>query len=298
MTKSLLAIASILALVSAAPLHAQPRHEKHRPSKETVEAFRQWFTTTVAPTLLTWQQEFDATLTSADLATVKRLRTELSQKREQLMAELKASRPEGKLTAEQRQALKEKRKEGMADLKEIAKQVKPIAEKSKENLRKILEEHASQMKAWRDEAEQKFGEKTGRMLSMLGADKRKSAIRFILWDGKAPAPPVQPKSDDKSFQQHKTVQGSYTIEVAPNPAESVTRVTMSTNDNRDNVNAGSSATLAVADLNGNVVSMHETSLEHGRIDTMLPTNTLQSGTYILNVMANGVHQSHPLIVSR
>lgn len=138
------------------------------------QELRAWFERSVATELRTWQREYDATLSAADLATVQRLRTRATQIRTTLKGEA--------------------RRDAMRDL---LQELRPVMKASTSTLLELYERHEDRIDGWRTEAHDIVRAWRERHPDQRGAHKRRphalpfgdgkrGAIRFVLWDGQLP----------------------------------------------------------------------------------------------------------------
>ena len=183
-------IASILMAVTIAVVHgktpATHRADK-KVSAEQKQEFWNWYQTTVYPTLKQWHDDYNTSLSSADLATLNNLRAQARQHRLSLKAKAKQLKQNSSSRTDKKEALQELRSEMKLARTELAKQLQPIMERSKEKLTSILQANQATIEAWRKEASEKFS-KLPKGAPMLNGGNRKAAARFVLWDGAMPKP--------------------------------------------------------------------------------------------------------------
>ncbi len=268
--------------------------ERHDAIKDLRSDMRTWFERDVYPSLKTWHQEYDASLTSDDLSTLTRLRAEAKQLKESMRADMKSMKSSADRS--DRDALKDKiealREKHHAAMERIVEGVKPIAKRSKEKLRSIFDTNEDQIEAWRDHAReimktwknehQDMGGKKGHHgkamgLPLIGEDGKRAALKFILWDGSMP--PLDEAMLGNDLMDRRQPQGRNRlgpISISPAPSGNAANVSIS------NVPNGA-ATLELFDMNGTLVRSIPVNAVNGAIDQRVDLSGLATGTYMASV---------------
>jgi len=278
---------------------AQPAYTQDKPNKPERKAalkdlrsnMRTWFEADVLPSLTTWHQDYDASLTSQDLATLNRYRAEAKQLKTAMKADIRqlhatAERGNRDVMKEKMQAVREKYH---ASMKNIAEGVKPIAKGSREKLRSLFDTNEDQIDAWRNKAREIMKQwktenpdmdhhgKSGKGLPIIGEDGKRAALRFILWDG------MMPSADDDMMGDDMRI----TVSPAPSGNAATINVT--------NVPNGP-AKLEVYDMNGTLVRSINVSASNGTIDQRVDLSGLVSGTYMASVSTPEGRRTGQIIV--
>lgn len=154
-------------------------------SAEQKQEFWNWYQTTVYPTLKQWHDDYNASLSSADLATLNNLRAQARQHKLSLKARAKQLKQNSSSRTDKKEALQELRSEMKLARTELAKQLQPVMERSKEKLSSILQANQATLEAWRKEAREKFS-RLPKGAPMLDGGNKRAAARFVLWDGAMP----------------------------------------------------------------------------------------------------------------
>ena len=297
MTRPLLL--TLVSLLITVPLVAQPQND-----------VREWMHEEVLPTLKTWHDEYDASLSPADL-----------QKLNELRAEAKALRDKiHEMEPEQR---REAHKEIREQMREIMKQVKPIVKESRDKLRELYDENEDQIEEWRDELHERVREmkeelreakrerraerddrgdrgdrgdrerrshrKHDRMDGPAGlilSPGQRSALHFVLWDGEIPSNPDQ-GSRPMGIDRVNKAQ----LNVTPNPSQDEIRV------NATNVPTGA-AKVQVFDMNGHLLRSVDAPSSNGMVDLDIPTSGLTPGTYMVSINTAKGRTSKTVIISK
>lgn len=291
----------LVAAVATSMVTAQPRGDRQRNGKgqgqhqELREQMRSWFETSVLPTLRTWHNEYDASLSADDLATLKKLRAEAKQLKSTTQQSMLALRDQGLTKDERREQAKALRERTHDEMMKIIEQVKPIAQRSKTFLRDLFDRNEEKIDAWREQAremiddyceqhdiDQGFGRHGGPgMMGGMGLldGGRRAALRFILWDG-------------SSLPEDQMIDRSMgSIDVAPNPSGTTATVRMNDLTNGP-------ATIEVFDMNGNRKASQPVSVTNGRLDTTISTSDLTPGTYMISVSTATGRKSTTIVVNR
>lgn len=193
-----LIIALTLVALALPALSQDQRAKRQDAVKELRTDLRAWYMRDVLPTVSRLHSEYDASLTREDLATLTRLRADAKRLRNDVrkdMQSLKGDFERGG-RAELRNRLKDLREKHREEYKRIVEQVKPIAKRSRTKLREIFDANEDKIEQWRAEAKKIVGDwkddhddlnmngrDNSRFPLLGGGDPRRSALRFILWDG-------------------------------------------------------------------------------------------------------------------
>lgn len=243
---------------------------------------RSWFETKVLPSLKEWHKEYDASLTADDLAKLTKLRAEAKQLRSTTHASMLRLRDQNLDRDERKTQAKALREQTHAEMMKIMEEVKPIAKSSRAKLMEIFDRNEDQIEAWRDEVRamkpddcEHFG--GNHQMAMLDGGRR-SAMRFILWDG---SEIPEPFMND----------GTNSVNVAPNPAGSAATVRM------DNLTNGP-VTVEVFDMNGVRKASHPATVTGGSLDVSIPTADLTPGSYMISVQTPQGRKTTTMIVNR
>ncbi len=267
--------------------------ERREAMRELRDDMRAWFEKDVYPSLKAWHDEYDASLSAEDRATLNGLRAEAKKLRAEMLAEMASMKGAGRsgdrdAMREQMEAIRDKHHDAMES---IIERVRPIAKRSKEKLRALFDEHEDQIEAWRDEARAKMkawqSEHGGKGpkgrghhghgpdgLPIIGEDGKRAALKFILWDGTMP--PIGQGQDMMGMgpQTGRTPLGPIAITPAPSGQSANVRVT--------NVPNGP-ATLEIFDMNGTLVKFLNVTATNGVIDTSVDISGLARGSYMASV---------------
>ncbi|MBU3699490.1 MAG: hypothetical protein FGM33_05685 [Candidatus Kapabacteria bacterium] len=204
MTRILLIVLSAMALATSS--HAQDQRSQDQRSKrreavkELRSDLRSWYTREVLPTVSRMHTEYDASLSREDLATLTTLRADAKRLRNDVrkdMQSLKSDFQRGG-RAELRDRLKDLRTKHRDEYKRLVERVKPIAKRSRTKLRELFDANEDKIEQWRAQAKKivgdwkddhddlDMGNRDNSRFPLLGGDPRRSALRFILWDGTTP----------------------------------------------------------------------------------------------------------------
>ncbi len=285
-------------------LAAQPNQAQDKPTKAERRAaaldlrsdMRTWFEADVYPSLKKWHQEYDASLSSEDLATLTKYRAEAKQLKDAMrkdMMALKGTMKKGDRDEmhEKMEALREKHHDAMEN---IIDGVKPIIKRSKDKLRSIFDTNEDQIEAWRDKAREimkswsnehqgmgRGGKKghgpQGMGLPLMGQDGKHAALKFVLWDGTMP--PIEDEmlgNDPFNGQpgQNRNTLGQ--MKVAPAPSGNAATITVG------NVPNGP-AKLEIYDMNGTLVRSVNVTATNGTIEQRVDLSDLPAGSYMASV---------------
>lgn len=229
-------LAIIIGISVACNLSAAPNADRKADKAARAElktSMRTWFERDVAPRLRQMQATYDASLTPDQLATVRRLRASAAELRRQHRAEaasIRSSRIDPETQRERLHALRERMHEARHS---IMTELHPIMKASKESLRNIATSEQSSITAWRQQAADliaswKAGHPNapsprhgGKALPLIGADRKRAAAAFVLWDGVAPdddndadplAAPIAPSGNGRP-QMQQLPNGPTTLEL-------------------------------------------------------------------------------------
>jgi hypothetical protein len=193
-------IIAITALLLSGVLHAQESKSKRQEAvKELRSDMRSWFASDVLPTMSRWHAEYDASLSREDLAILTRLRADAKRLRADVRRDLKSLRADFERggRAELRNRMKDLREKYQDSYKQLLEQLKPIAKRSRTKLREIFDSNEETIEKWRADAKRIIVDwkedhddldlnRGNSQFPLLGGNPRRSAIRFILWDGTMP----------------------------------------------------------------------------------------------------------------
>ena len=305
MTRLTLILTAVILLT--VPLSAQrrdrdcdreDRDQRRQQNTEFRADMHQWITTEVLPQVRQWQQEFDATLSSSELATLRDLRTKAADLRDHIRTEMQQMRSSTDRSDKRslRDNMREMRKRHRDDMRAILDELEPIATAHKDDLRALFDAHEDQIDAWRDEIREKMddaGARKGRHapgmdeMKMLMGHGRDMAARFLLWNGEMPPQPPAPKGP---MGMGRGGQNLPPISVAPNPSENTARVQM------DGIPDGNS-TIEVFDMNGNLVRSQKVTVTSKRLDETISIDGLAPGTYMVSVNTPNGRRTETLVVT-
>ncbi|MCX6141509.1 MAG: T9SS type A sorting domain-containing protein [Candidatus Kapabacteria bacterium] len=260
---------------------------------------RTWFERDVYPSLKAWHQEYDASLSATDLATLNTYRADAKRLMDAMRSDIKALK--GTVNKGDRddvrskiQALREKHHDAMES---IVEGVKPIAKRSKDKLRSIFDKNEDQIEAWRDQAREMLKSKQGngshgKGLPILGEDGKRGALKFILWDGSMP--PAEEAMMDNDMMGERATQGRSTLgpmTISPAPSGNAANVRVSS------VPDGA-ATLEIFDMNGTRVRSIPVTASNGTIDQRVDLSGLAAGTYMASVNTPQGRRTGQIVVSQ
>lgn len=297
--KTICILAAGLIVVGSLPVAAQrndaSRAERREAALDLRNDLRTWFEKDVYPSLKTWHDEYDASLSAEDRATLTTLRAEAKKLRAEMMAEMASMKgaARGGDRNGMRERMEEMRDEHRDAMENIIDRVKPIAKRSKDKLRAIFDANEDRIeewrnearaivKAWRSEHPEMSGKGRGHRgpmggpdgLPIIGEDGKRAALRFILWDGTMP--PVGPENDMMGLgpQAGRQPLGPISITPAPSGNAATVRVT--------NVPNGP-ATLEIYDMNGTLVRTVNVTAANNTIETSVDISGLVRGSYMASV---------------
>lgn len=305
MTRLSLILAAVILLT--VPLSAQrrdrdcdreDRDQRRQQNTELRAEMHEWITTEVLPQVRQWQQDFDATLSSTELATLRDLRTKAAELRDQIRSEMQDMRPSADRSDKRarRSEMRELRKRHRDDMRAILDELEPIATAHKDDLRAMFDAHEDQIDVWRDELREKMedaGAGKGRHapgldeMKMLMGRGRDMAARFLLWNGEIPPQPPAPKGPMGMGRRDQVLPP---VTVAPNPSENTARVQM------DGIPDGNS-TIEVFDMNGNLVRSQKVTVTSKRLDETISIDGLAPGTYMVSVNTPNGRRTETLVVT-
>lgn len=192
-------ILALAALALALPAQSQEQRTKRQEAlKELRTDLRSWYMRDVLPSVSRLHAEYDASLSRTDLATLTRLRADAKRLRNDVRADMRTLKTDFERggRAELRNRLKALREKHRDEYKRIVEQVKPIAKRSRTKLREIFDANEEKIEQWRAQARKIVGDwkdehddldlngrNNSRFPLLGGGDPRRSALRFILWDG-------------------------------------------------------------------------------------------------------------------
>lgn len=185
----LVLIAALVTAIAVPVISNTPvTSEKHPTGKsEQRQEFWNWFQNNVYPTLKKWHDEYDASLSSADLASLNTLRNQARQNKLALKAKAIELRENTTTKTDKKEAIQHLKSQAKDAKSDIAKQLRPIMQRSKEKLASIVKANQSTIEAWQKEAQAKFTQ-IPKGAPMIQQDGKKAAVRFVLWDGTMPTP--------------------------------------------------------------------------------------------------------------
>lgn len=260
---------------------------------------RSWFEQDVYPTAKIWHEQYDASLTSQDLADLQRLRAEAKRLREAAKTDLKSLRTTAESGSrssirEELQNVREKYKDDVASLLE---RLKPIAKRSRTMLRKIFDDNEDKIEAWRSMARDIVGDwreehddlsmkgmfgRGDHQLPLLSGDGRKAAVRFILWDGTMPPAP-EPRFSARQQRMPMNV----------SPAPSGNTATVSAMNVPDGQHM-----LQVFDMNGTLIRSTAVTSVSGKITQNIDLSGIPAGTYMVSVNTPAGRSTTNLVINK
>lgn len=292
----ILTLVAVIALTGNAT--AQDKSNNKGARREALQELRAdmraWFEREVYPTAKMWHEQYDASLSPEDLRTLQGLRAEAKRLKEAVTADLKNMR--GSFERGDRSELREK----MGDLRDkhrdaveqLLERLKPIAKRSRTKLRELFDANEDKIEAWRAQARDIVGDwrddhdelglKGGhRQLPLIGADGRKAAVRFILWDGSMPpAPESRPLAPSRM-----------PMKVSPAPSGNTATVDIS------NIPDGQH-TLQVFDMNGTMVRSTTVTALSGQVNHKIDLSGLPAGTYMVSINTPAGRSTSNVVVSK
>ena len=302
MTRFLLILTALT--IVAAPLSAQRRErdadrEQRRQRHQELRAeIHDWVTTSVLPEVRTWQQSFDQSLSSSELADLQNLRQRAATLKESIHVEMKELR--SSVDRSDRSALRKQmheiRKKHRTEMREILDALEPIAKAHRDELRDLYDSKEDQIEAWREELRSKMQDVKGRGrhhrgghdgLKMLMGHGQEMATRFLLWDGSTPSLPSEPRGTTSMDRRGRQLSP---IHVSPNPSENTARVRMAELPNGP-------SSIEIFDMNGNLVRRQEVSVTSKRLDETISIDGLAPGTYMVSVNTPNGRRSETLVVT-
>ncbi|MBM4177804.1 MAG: T9SS type A sorting domain-containing protein [Ignavibacteria bacterium] len=274
------------------------KSERHAAFKELRSNLHVWFERDVYPTAKVLHDQYDASLSGQDLQALQALRTEAKRLKEQITADLKSMRSTLKRgdRDELRDKIDELRDRYHDAVKQLLDRLKPIAKRSRTKLREIFDANEDKIESWRDQARQTvgdwrdehddltfkgmFGHGNGQ-LPLIGADGRRAAIRFILWDGTMPPAP-----------QSKVVHPSrMPLTVSPAPTGNTATV------HAANLPDGQHA-LQVFDMNGTMVRSMQVTAVAGQVNHSIDLSGLAAGTYMVSINTPAGRSTTNVVVNK
>lgn len=283
-----IAILATLTICCLAP-NSTARSRNKEATPEQRHAFREWFTTTVLPTLKQWHSEYDASLSAADLATLQKLRERVKAANDEFRSQAKSLRSSSEATSKKKEALRELKDRRKQVLKDVAVQAKPIAMRSSETLESIARANATTIAQWREHVKEQLG-KASKHAYMFAPDSKKAALRFILWDGTSlPDKQQRDRSYNSGGAQGADVKNR-NLTIIPNPCSVVARVQI-TDVQAQNV------LIQVVDANGTVVATHQAMVNDGNVYSTIPLENIASGHYTVRAATPSECRSAQLLVS-
>jgi hypothetical protein len=280
--------------------------EKAARKAARIEAFhelrgdlRSWFEQDVYPTAKIWHEQYDASLTSQDLADLQRLRAEAKRLREAVKADLKSLRitAESGSRSSMREELQDVREKYKDDVENLLERLKPIAKRSRTILRKLFDDNEDKIESWRSTARDIVGDwreehddlsmkgmfgRGDHQLPLLAGDGRKAAVRFILWDGTMPPAPETRMS---------APQQRMPMNVSPAPSGNTATVSAM------NVPDGQHM-LQVFDMNGTLIRSTAVTSVSGKITQNIDLSGIPAGTYMLSVNTPAGRSTTNLVINK
>jgi hypothetical protein len=280
--------------------------EKAARKAARIEAFhelrgdlRSWFEQDVYPTAKIWHEQYDASLTSQDLADLQRLRAEAKRLREAVKADLKSLRitAESGSRSSMREELQDVREKYKDDVENLLERLKPIAKRSRTILRKLFDDNEDRIESWRSTARDIVGDwreehddlsmkgmfgRGDHQLPLLAGDGRKAAVRFILWDGTMPPAPETRMS---------APQQRMPMNVSPAPSGNTATVSAM------NVPDGQHM-LQVFDMNGTLIRSTAVTSVSGKITQNIDLSGIPAGTYMLSVNTPAGRSTTNLVINK
>lgn len=295
----ILAVTGLFIVLAAYQLQAQDKPSKAERRAAALDLrndMRTWFEADVYPSLKKWHQEYDASLSAEDLATLNKYRSEAKQLKDAMrkdMMALKGTMKKGdrEEMQEQMEALREKHHDAMEN---IIDGVKPIMKRSREKLRSIFDSNEDQIEAWRDKAREimktwrsenqgmgRGGRKghgpKGMDMPLMGQDGKHAALKFVLWDGIMPPMDESMLGNDPfSVQTGQNRNNLGQMKVSPAPSGNAATISV------NNVPNGS-ATLEIFDMNGALVRSMNVTSSNGTIEQRVDLSGLPAGSYMASV---------------
>jgi len=260
---------------------------------------RSWFEQDVYPTAKIWHEQYDASLTSQDLADLQRLRAEAKRLREAVKADLKSLRitAESGSRSSMREELQDVREKYKDDVENLLERLKPIAKRSRTILRKLFDDNEDKIESWRSTARDIVGDwreehddlsmkgmfgRGDHQLPLLAGDGRKAAVRFILWDGTMPPAPETRMS---------APQQRMPMNVSPAPSGNTATVSAM------NVPDGQHM-LQVFDMNGTLIRSTAVTSVSGKITQNIDLSGIPAGTYMLSVNTPAGRSTTNLVINK
>jgi len=260
---------------------------------------RSWFEQDVYPTAKIWHEQYDASLTSQDLADLQRLRAEAKRLREAVKADLKSLRitAESGSRSSMREELQDVREKYKDDVENLLERLKPIAKRSRTILRKLFDDNEDRIESWRSTARDIVGDwreehddlsmkgmfgRGDHQLPLLAGDGRKAAVRFILWDGTMPPAPETRMS---------APQQRMPMNVSPAPSGNTATVSAM------NVPDGQHM-LQVFDMNGTLIRSTAVTSVSGKITQNIDLSGIPAGTYMLSVNTPAGRSTTNLVINK
>jgi len=280
--------------------------EKAARKAARIEAFhelrgdlRSWFEQDVYPIAKIWHEQYDASLTSQDLADLQRLRAEAKRLREAVKADLKSLRitAESGSRSSMREELQDVREKYKDDVENLLERLKPIAKRSRTILRKLFDDNEDRIESWRSTARDIVGDwreehddlsmkgmfgRGDHQLPLLAGDGRKAAVRFILWDGTMPPAPETRMS---------APQQRMPMNVSPAPSGNTATVSAM------NVPDGQHM-LQVFDMNGTLIRSTAVTSVSGKITQNIDLSGIPAGTYMLSVNTPAGRSTTNLVINK
>ncbi|MDZ4745018.1 MAG: T9SS type A sorting domain-containing protein [bacterium] len=308
--KSLFLSAAVCLFISAVvPATSQPgdRPKKHADCKELRTEMRAWFERSVKPTLLDWKRDYDASLSSEDLATLNQLRAEASAHRKQWAQHKKDHKVDGRHERHS-DADREARH---AARRAFFERLKPIAERSKEKLVSIFENGKDNIETWKEQAktimakwrdehpEARKGSGHHHGIGPMGIDfghghhGKRAAIRFMLWDGTIPTEDegrFGAEAAPTDINEVGTTQMS-PLRIAPLPSENTAALTMQVMENGP-------ATIEIFSMDGVLMKSVQVVVTGNTLNERIDVSALPTGTYMASVNTTAGRRTRQIVVSR
>ena len=260
---------------------------------------RSWFEQDVYPTAKIWHEQYDASLTSQDLADLQRLRAEAKRLREAVKADLKSLRTtaESGSRSSMREKLQNVREKYKDDVASLLERLKPIAKRSRATLRKLFDDNEDKIESWRSTARDIVGDwreehddlsmkgmfgRGDHQLPLLAGDGRKAAVRFILWDGTMPPAPEPRMSAPRQRMP---------MNVSPAPSGNTATVSAM------NVPDGQHM-LQVFDMNGTLIRSTAVTSVSGKITQNIDLSGIPAGTYMVSVNTPAGRSTTNLVINK